>query len=1199
MKKAFLFLCTVLMSVFMLTLSVFALECEEFTGNNSSSQNYYTWASPVKSYLSLLDGGRLMRVQYLPSDGRVLVECRDSTYNLVSRRYIPQELPLFGGFFDGKDAYYILTGKNNPAESDSAEVFRITKYDKEWNRLSSASLYGVNTTVPFDAGSARFAESGDYLIIRTCHEMYKSSDGLNHQANVTIQLDSKRMVITDYFTGVSNTSYGYVSHSFNQFAVVDNDKIVALDHGDAYPRSIVLTKYKTKVSSGKFTPVAYYNYCQAVDMLPVAGEIGDNDTNCSVGGFEMSSSSYIAAICSVKQGSSSQVRNIYVSVLDKSSTTPELKKLTDYTDTNSAASTPHLVKTGSDSFIIMWEKASLVYYCELDGKGNIKGGIHSFEAKLSDCKPIISAGKAVWYVWKNNEITFYNISLANISETGKTVINTYHSFYVKSASGNTVSLLCDKCNKISTGSLPTDFSLWWASSEYDGYYVSAPESPYHPCEEVGLWARYTSADYNEYEITSSDTDVIKIIYDVYGEPVAQMCGEGTAKITISSKYNEDIKKQYTVKVAHSWQENKTDATCTQSGKVEKKCSYCGENKTETIPALGHNMGDYVVTKQPTCTAQGKKVAACSRCDEEVSEAIEKLPHDEKTSIKATSATCTKSGKTEGKKCSMCGKITVEQETIPALGHNMGEYVVTKQPTCTAQGKKVATCSRCDEEVSEAIEKLPHDEKTSIKATSATCTKSGKTEGKKCSMCGKITVEQETIPALGHNMGEYKVTKEPTCTAQGKKIATCSRCDEEVSEAIEKLPHDEKTNIKATSATCTKSGKTEGKKCSMCGKVTVEQETISALGHNMGEYKVTEEPTCTAQGEKTAYCNRCNKTVSESIPRNEHKEEIIPSVEPSCTKSGKTQGKKCSVCGRVLEEQKTVEKLGHSYKTSVLTKASRENHGEIRNKCSRCGNSENSRIYMIKTVKTAKSRYAYNGKTPKVSVKIIDSQKNVLKEGEDYTVSVGSAKKVGTHTATVKFKGKYEGSEKLSFDIVPGRTAKITASESTSYIKLTWSKVSGATGYRVYQYDSKAKSYKLLTSIKGKNSYTVKNLKSGTAYKFAVKAYTKLSDGTVYWGTSVKAEFGTKPLKVALTAKAGTKSATLSWQKISGASGYQIYYSTSKNGEYKKLKSLTALTYKKTGLTKGKTYYFKVRAYKKVDGKTLFGAFSDIKSVKVK
>ena len=489
---------------------------------------------------------------------------------------------------------------------------------------------------------------------------------------------------------------------------------------------------------------------------------------------------------------------------------------------------------------------------------------------------------------------------------------------------------------------------------------------------------------------------------------------------------------------------------------------------------------------------------------------------------------------------------------------MGDYVVTKEPTCTAQGKKVATCSRCGEEESETIAKIDHDKKTNVKGTDATCTKSGKTSGKKCSMCGKVTVEQETIPALGHNMGDYEVTKEPTCTAQGEETAVCTRCNKS------------------------------------------EAQTIAKLGHDYNDYVVTKEPTCTAQGEKTAYCNRCKQTVKDSIDRIDHKEEIIEGAEPTCSKNGKTQGIKCSVCGRVLKEQESIEKLTHKWKTQVVTKASKENHGEILESCTLCGKEQTSRVYMIKTVKMAKERYAYNGKTPSVSVKVIDSQKNVLKAGEDYTVSVvDGAKKVGTHKVKIKFKGKYEGSATLSFDIVPGRTSQVKASESTSQIKLTWDKVSGATGYRVYQYDSKSKAYKLLASVKGKNTYTVKNLKSGTVYKFAVKAYTKLSDGTVYWGSSVSAQFATKVAKPVVSIKSATKSATVSWQKVNGATGYQVYYSTSKDGEYTKLKTTSSLSFKKTSLKSGKTYYFKVRAYKKVDGKTVYGAFSDIKSVKVK
>ena len=148
----------------------------------------------------------------------------------------------------------MLTGQSNPNEDDNVEVFRITKYDKNWNRISSCGLFGANTYIPFDAGSARMTTVGDYLFIRTSHEMYKSSDGYHHQANVTIQVKMSTKEVTDSYTGVMNVNYGYVSHSFNQFICAEGNNIVAVDHGDAYPRSVVLINYPKDVTNGTFTP---------------------------------------------------------------------------------------------------------------------------------------------------------------------------------------------------------------------------------------------------------------------------------------------------------------------------------------------------------------------------------------------------------------------------------------------------------------------------------------------------------------------------------------------------------------------------------------------------------------------------------------------------------------------------------------------------------------------------------------------------------------------------------------------------------------------------------------------------------------------------------------------------------------------------------------------------------------------------------
>ncbi len=172
----------------------------------TSDNNYIRWATPVKAYLVNIGDGNLMRVQ---SDGsNVYVEYYNSELQVTDYKQIPTELSEFGGFYDGADAYYIVSGQSNPSESADVECFRITKYDKSWNRITSTGLYDCNTVGPFQAGSLRMTESDGYLFIRTSHTMYKSSDGYNHQANVTIQVDEKNMNITDSFTKIMNSAYG-------------------------------------------------------------------------------------------------------------------------------------------------------------------------------------------------------------------------------------------------------------------------------------------------------------------------------------------------------------------------------------------------------------------------------------------------------------------------------------------------------------------------------------------------------------------------------------------------------------------------------------------------------------------------------------------------------------------------------------------------------------------------------------------------------------------------------------------------------------------------------------------------------------------------------------------------------------------------------------------------------------------------------
>ncbi len=184
--------------------------------------------------------------------------------------------------------------------------------------------------------------------------------------------------------------------------------------------------------------------------------------------------------------------------------------------------------------------------------------------------------------------------------------------------------------------------------------------------------------------------------------------------------------------------------------------------------------------------------------------------------------------------------------------------------------------------------------------------------------------------------------------------------------------------------------------------------------------------------------------------------------------------------------------------------------------------------------------------------------------------------------------------------------------TTSAITLKWSKVSGAKGYKVYRYDSSKKKYVLLSTLSStKKSYVFKRLKGksggkltpGTEYRLRVTAYTDKGKKKKTLRTET-VRTATKPAKAAikkLTRKSSTK-AGLTWKKISKCSGYEIYMATGKKGKYKKIKTMTGnkkLSYTKTGLSRKKTYYFKVRAYKKVNGKKIYGAFSAPKAVNMK
>ena len=327
-------------------------------------------------------------------------------------------MPLFGGFYSDGSNYYVVTGQENEKESDDSEVYRITKYDTAWKEKGAASLKGANTSSPFSFGSCRMDKSGSTLAIHTCHTMYTTSDGLNHQANVNIIVNTDTMTVTHSATEISNFSYnGYVSHSFDQYVKIANGKLIEINLGDAYPRAVLMTQFDN-VTSSSFT----YNNPKATFIFNIKGGVGDNYTGVEVGGFEVGKSHYLVAGTTISQTSSAEGRNVFLSTVDQSDQSVSTKMITNFTTNASSENlgNPFLVKLNDNSFMLIYENVEndqhIIHYQTFDDAGNSTSQDYTMKGRLSDCAPLAANGKIIWYTYDGSEIGFYAISQTNLSD---------------------------------------------------------------------------------------------------------------------------------------------------------------------------------------------------------------------------------------------------------------------------------------------------------------------------------------------------------------------------------------------------------------------------------------------------------------------------------------------------------------------------------------------------------------------------------------------------------------------------------------------------------------------------------------------------------------------------------------------------------------------------------------------------------------
>ena len=176
-----------------------------------------------------------------------------------------------------------------------------------------------------------------------------------------------------------------------------------------------------------------------------------------------------------------------------------------------------------------------------------------------------------------------------------------------------------------------------------------------------------------------------------------------------------------------------------------------------------------------------------------------------------------------------------------------------------------------------------------------------------------------------------------------------------------------------------------------------------------------------------------------------------------------------------------------------------------------------------------------------------------------------------------------------------------ADYSYNKLKLTWSAVNGASGYRIYRSTSKTGTYKLVKTITSGTtvSYINSSLSCGTTYYYKIRAFREVN-GVKYFGSYASiVSRQAKPAKPTVTlSRYSSSKIKVSWKQKAGASGYVIYRSTSKNGTYSKIKTITSGTktsYVNTKRKRRVRYYYKMRTYRTVNGKKIYSAYSSIKS----
>lgn len=363
-------------------------------------QYSWSWASTENVSYYILNGA-LHIVE--AGSNKITDYTLSSSLKVKKKKVIKLNFEYWGGFYkDDNNNFYVVVGYGNPSESKSKIVIKIIKYNKNWKKIKSAGIKGgVSNSfqgiyIPFDAGSCRMEMIGSKLYIHTCREMFEI-DGVHHQSNISFQLDTNTMK-------VKTANDCYCSHSFNQFVKSDGGDLYLLDHGDAYPRSILLTIVNNYRKSNESH--------DSISLFDFEGETGDNDTGCTIGGMEIGKKHVVVCgtsypnkykVRTPKKGEKFDRDNVFVVIANKETGKKSLKWLTTYSNKNSniEIGETRMVKIDDNHFAVLYNTtvnySSVLHYVVINDAGTIvyKKNYNGYVMN-GGTQPILYGNSIVW-----------------------------------------------------------------------------------------------------------------------------------------------------------------------------------------------------------------------------------------------------------------------------------------------------------------------------------------------------------------------------------------------------------------------------------------------------------------------------------------------------------------------------------------------------------------------------------------------------------------------------------------------------------------------------------------------------------------------------------------------------------------------------------------------------------------------------------